>query len=48
MSNHADDPGTEGLEEKAEDKGGTGVEVGLTEGEGSTFEPEEDAEGHDG
>lgn len=25
-----------------------GAEVGMTEGEGSTFEPEEDPEGHSG
>ncbi len=26
--------------------GGAGAEIGITEGEGSTFEPEEDPEGH--
>lgn len=26
----------------------TGVEIGSTDGEGSTFEPEEDPEGHSG
>ena len=25
---------------------GRGAEIGITEGEGSSFEPEEDAEGH--
>jgi len=27
-------------------EGGPGAEIGMTEGEGSTFEPEEDPEGH--
>ena len=27
-------------------EGGPGAEIGLTEGEGSTFEPEEDPEAH--
>jgi len=26
---------------------GSGAEIGVTEGEGSTFEPEEDPEAHD-
>ena len=29
-------------------EGGPGAEIGMTEGEGSTFEPEEDPEGHQG
>jgi hypothetical protein len=31
-----------------QDGGAPGAEVGMTEGEGSTFEPEEDPEAHSG
>ncbi len=30
----------------SQDQGAPGAEVGMSEGEGSTFEPEEDPEGH--
>jgi len=32
--------------EKAPDEEAAGVEIGRSDGEGSTFEPEEDPEGH--
>jgi len=42
-----EEPGPHGEPEDDEKtEGGPGVEVGMTEGEGSTFEPEEDPEGH--
>ena len=42
-----EEPGPHGEPEDDEKtKEGLGVEVGMTEGEGSTFEPEEDPEGH--
>jgi hypothetical protein len=47
MSSHANDPGGEPPgDEAGEDQQATGVEIGRTDGEGSTFEPEEDPEGH--
>lgn len=49
MSSHPDEPAGEQSDlDAGEDKEGAGVEIGLTEGEGSTFEPEEDPEGHAG
>jgi hypothetical protein len=36
----------EGPGASAGEGGGAGAEIGITEGEGSTFEPEEDPEGH--
>ena len=46
MSNPSDDPGTERPEHEAgPDDEPAGAEVGMTE-DGSTFEPEEDPEGH--
>jgi hypothetical protein len=42
---HTPDPDeTEGAETPAADA--RGAEIGLSDGEGSTFEPEEDEEGH--
>lgn len=35
-------------DETGEDQDAAGVEIGSTDGEGSTFEPEEDPEGHGG
>ena len=34
------------FEDDGKDDDKPGVEVGMTDGEGSTFEPEEDPEGH--
>jgi hypothetical protein len=44
--NHRDEEQSE--HEKAQDQEAAGVEIGSTDGEGSTFEPEEDPEGHAG
>lgn len=49
MSTHSDEP----VAGQPEDDAGqgddeVGVEIGRTDGEGSTFEPEEDPEGHAG
>ncbi|HEV2796871.1 MAG TPA: hypothetical protein VGV65_04570 [Nocardioides sp.] len=47
MSNHPDEPRTDRPDVKTDqDDEPTGVEIGRTDGEGSTFEPEEDPEGH--
>jgi hypothetical protein len=47
MSATPNDPGVEQTErEEAPEQEAAGVEIGRTEGEGSTFEPEEDPEGH--
>lgn len=49
MSTHSNDPDVEPpQDETGLDKEGAGVEIGITDGEGSTFEPEEDPEGHAG
>ena len=49
MSASSDDPEVERPErETGQDQEDAGVEIGRTEGEGSTFEPEEDPEGHGG
>ncbi len=49
MSSQANDPGVEKPEdETGRDDVPAGVETTSTEGEGSTFEPEEDPEGHAG
>ena len=49
MSTHPNDPAVDRPEDAADhEQGAQGVEVGSTDGEGSTFEPEEDPEGHDG
>jgi hypothetical protein len=57
MSNPSNDPAVDGPEDAAEheteheterEHGAPGVEVGSSDGEGSTFEPEEDPEGHSG
>lgn len=43
MTSQPNDPGAEHAEDgTSEDVEGAGVEVGRTDGEGSTFEPEED------
>ena len=49
MSDHSNEPGVEEPEDDTgQDQEAAGVEIGRTEGEGSTFEPEEDPEGFDG
>jgi hypothetical protein len=49
MSVQSNDPDVEQPEqESAQDQDAAGVEIGNTDGEGSTFEPEEDPEGHAG
>jgi hypothetical protein len=47
MSNHSDEPDADQPADEAGQHGeGVGVEIGRTDGDGSTFEPEEDPEGH--
>jgi hypothetical protein len=47
MSNHPEDPRADQAASTTDpDEEATGVEIGSTDGEGSTFEPEEDPEGH--
>ena len=47
MSSHSNDPDVEQPgDENGQDQEAAGVEIGSTDGEGSTFEPEEDPEGH--
>jgi hypothetical protein len=47
MSNQPNDPAVDRPEDAPEhDQDAPGVEVGSSDGEGSTFEPEEDPEGH--
>lgn len=47
MTNHQDDPTDQRPEDETEtETGGPGAEIGRSDGEGSTFEPEEDPEGH--
>ncbi len=41
MTDQPEEPGTAAATDDAE---GAGVEIGMTEGEGTTFEPEEDPE----
>jgi hypothetical protein len=49
MSTDSNQPEVEREDEATgEDQDAVGVDVGMTEGEGSTFEPEEDPEGHGG
>lgn len=49
MSSSSNEPGAgrpgdqDGQDEATE---GVGAEIGMTDGDGSTFEPEEDPEGH--
>ncbi len=45
MSNQPDEPRDD---RPSDDEPAPGAEIGMTDGEGSTFEPEEDPEGHDG
>lgn len=47
MSSHANEPDEDRSVDPDQDEP-VGVEIGQTEGEGSTFEPEEDPEGHAG
>lgn len=47
MSSRSNEPGAEQSEDDVTpDQDPTGVEVGMSDGDGSTFEPEEDPEGH--
>jgi hypothetical protein len=39
-------PGNTAPEDEPTTDSPAGAEIGITEGEGSTFEPEEDPEGH--
>jgi hypothetical protein len=49
MSSHSNDPDSEHPgHQTGQEKQPAGVEIGSTDGEGSTFEPEEDPEGHAG
>jgi hypothetical protein len=49
MSSQSNDPDSEHPGERnGQEDEATGVEIGRTDGEGSTFEPEEDPEGHAG
>ena len=49
MSNHANEPdGARPEDEAGHDQDPVGAEIGMTDDEGSTFEPEEDPEGHGG
>ncbi|MFC7359096.1 hypothetical protein [Nocardioides astragali] len=48
MSSQPNDPDVGRPGDETEDQDAAGVEIGSTEGEGSTFEPEEDPEGHAG
>ena len=46
MSANSNNPDVERPEhERGQDTAAAGVEIGRSDGEGSTFEPEEDAEG---
>jgi hypothetical protein len=52
MTQHPDDSAAGGTEHDSEqdsqhDGGATGIEISMTDGEGSTFEPEEDPEAVD-
>ncbi|WP_210438669.1 hypothetical protein [Nocardioides xinjiangensis] len=46
MSTHSNDPDAapEGEDATGREQDPVGVEIGITDGEGSTFEPEEDPE----
>jgi hypothetical protein len=46
MSTHSHDSDVEQPEGEVDPEHKAGVEIGSTDGEGSTFEPEEDPEGH--
>ena len=46
MSTHSHDSDVEQPEEEIDQDQEAGEEIGSTDGEGSTFEPEEDPEGH--
>lgn len=49
MSNPSNEPDVDRPEdETSQEQEAVGVEIGSTDGEGSTFEPEEDPEGHAG
>lgn len=48
MSSQPNDPDVARPGDETEDQDAAGVETTSTEGEGSTFEPEEDPEGHAG
>lgn len=49
MSVHSNDPDVEQPEDgTGQAPEAVGVEIGMTDGEGSTFEPEEDPEGYAG
>ncbi len=49
MSNQPDEPRAgRPADATDQDDDAVGVEVGMTDGEGSTFEPEEDPEGQSG
>ena len=49
MSNQSQEPAAgESTDEAEQSQEPTGAEVGMSDGEGSTFEPEEDPEGHAG
>jgi hypothetical protein len=51
MTQHPDDSAAGGTEHDSEQDsehgGATGIEISMTDGEGSTFEPEEDPEAVD-
>jgi len=46
MTSQPEEPATADGGDQDQDQAGAGVEVGMTDGEGSTFEPEEDPEAH--
>ena len=48
MSAQSNDPDVEQPDPEPDRDQPAGVEIGSTDGEGSTFEPEEDPEGHAG
>ena len=49
MSSQSNDPDIEHPgDQTGQEQEAAGVEIGSTDGEGSTFEPEEDPEGHAG
>ncbi|GAA5134529.1 hypothetical protein GCM10023339_71250 [Alloalcanivorax gelatiniphagus] len=48
MTNQPDESRSDRPDDTPDDDAAPGAEIGMTDGEGSTFEPEEDPEGHDG
>ena len=46
MTSQTNQPGADAGDDAERDTEPAGVEIGLTEGEGTTFEPEEDPEAH--